>query len=316
MWELAELRRRAAGGIGGWLRILFGVSAGLACAAPGFGFLGVADTSLVTVIADPAEAAHWAAQLESLDQQLTAVRDTLVQANALRAAIGDPAAAVQGIGDLRAITEAMGSLGSAGQTAADLQAAWAGLDASVHAAAVVGLVGQAGGGAGGQMLVFGQSQPRNLDLYQGGAQDQYVNSQARSQISLEQTARQSLSNELAQAWTDYQAAQTETRQQALLAKISQLDAQGQAMEARRRALLDDLALDDRQRRTDTDTSAKASDERTLAESSAVNAVFGQRALDARTQRLDTLQKTVPASTAPDYSGLRLWTTADAAGSQP
>jgi hypothetical protein len=40
-------------------------------------FLGIADTSFVTVIANPAEAADWAAELESLSNQLAAVQGTL-----------------------------------------------------------------------------------------------------------------------------------------------------------------------------------------------------------------------------------------------
>lgn len=292
------------------------VAFGLASVLPAFGFLGVADTSLVTVIADPAETANWASQLDELAQQLAAVRAAVVQASALRAAIGDPAAAVQGLGDLHAITGTMGLLNAGGQTASDLQAEWAGLDASARTAAVVGLLAKAGGGADGQMMVFGQSLPRNLALYQGAARDQDVVQQARSQISQEQTARSSLSDELTRAWTDYQGAQTETRQQALLAKISQLDAQSQAMEARRGALLDDLTLDDRRRRTDAEVAAKAADEQALAESSTLNAVLGQRAADAEAQRMATLQKAVPSFSAADYSGLKLWTTADAAGAGP
>src|SRR5580658_4001841 len=155
-------------------RFAGGAAFGLASATPVFGFLGVADTSLVTVIADPAETANWASQLEDLAQQLAAVQAAVAQASALRAAIGDPAAAVQGIGDLQAITATMGILETGGQTAADLQAAWEGLDSSARNAAVVELLGKAGGGADGQMLVFGKAQPRNLGLYQGAARDQDV----------------------------------------------------------------------------------------------------------------------------------------------
>ena len=304
------------GGLRGWRRAGCGLAFGLAFAAPGFGFLGVADTSLVTVIADPAESANWASQLEELSQQLAALRAAVAQASALRAAIGDPSAAVQGIGDLRPITGAMGALGSGGQTAADLQAGWADLGASARTAAIVGLLGEAGGGTDGRMLVFGQAQPRDLGLYQGAAQDQDVVRRVRSQISREQAARSSLSDELARAWADYQVAQTETRQQALLAKISQLGAQSQAMEGRRHALLDDLALDDRRRRTDAEVGARAADEQALAEASVIKADLGQRVVDAEAQRIATLQKPVPALAEPDYSGLKLWTTADAAGMGP
>src|ERR1019366_8505784 len=56
------------------------------------GFLGVADTSFVTVIANPAEAANWAAELERLNDQLAAARGTLQTLGELRAFAGDPRA--------------------------------------------------------------------------------------------------------------------------------------------------------------------------------------------------------------------------------
>jgi len=309
-------KKWAPAGIGGALRVACAVAVAFVSCDRGFGFLGVGDTSFVTVIADPAETANWAAQLASLAQQLEAVRGTLDQASALRTFVGDPMAAVQGIGDLRAITGAMGALSGGGQTASDLQASWQGLPAAERAASAVAMLEQAGAGSDGQMLVFGQPRTRNLGLYGGAAQGREVVLQARGQIAQEQSARAALSDELAGAWSDFQSAQTQTRQQALLAKISQLQAQNQAMDARRRALVDDLGLEDRRRQTDAAVKAAAADEQALAESAALNAAAGHRAQSGEAQRLATLQKVVPAPAAHDYSGLKLWTTADAAGSGP
>jgi len=85
------------------------------------------------------------------------------------------------------------------------------------------------------------------------------------------------------------------------------------MDTRRRAMLDDLALSDRQERNGAAVREKAADERMLAESALLNADVEGRARTAEAQRLGTLQKSPPALPAPDYSGIRLWTTADAGG---
>jgi len=62
--------------------------------------------------------------------------------------------------------------------------------------------------------------------------------------------------------------------------------------------------------------AVAADESGLAESALLQAAAATRAQGAEAQRLATLQKAAPAAPAADYSGLRVWTTADAAGSPP
>src|SRR5476649_2305675 len=51
-------------------------------------FLGVADTSFVTVIANPAEAANWASELDRLNSQLAAARSTLEVAGDIRTYAG------------------------------------------------------------------------------------------------------------------------------------------------------------------------------------------------------------------------------------
>ena len=85
------------------------------------------------------------------------------------------------------------------------------------------------------------------------------------------------------------------------------------MDTRRRALLDDLELSDRQDRTTAGTISKAADEQLLAESALLNASASGRAKDAEAQRMSTLRKQAPPAAASDYSGLRMWTTADAGG---
>ena len=85
------------------------------------------------------------------------------------------------------------------------------------------------------------------------------------------------------------------------------------MASRRRAVLDDLDLADRQDRTAASVRSRAADEADLAASSVLAADLKSRAQGAEAQRMATLQKTPPAPRAADYSGVRLWTTADAGG---
>src|ERR1019366_9356157 len=106
---------------------------------------------------------------------------------------------------------------------------------------------------------------------------------------------------------------TESGKQAVLAEISQLQSQNQVMDARRRAILDDIALSDRQERTAAGVRSRAADEQGLAESALLNATVEGRARGAEAQRGATLGKPAPAAPQPDYSGMRLWTTADAGG---
>jgi hypothetical protein len=120
-------------------------------------------------------------------------------------------------------------------------------------------------------------------------------------------------SELALAWTQFKSATTESQKQAILAEISQLQSQNQVMETRRRALLDDLDLSDRQDRVDASVRARAADEQSLTESALLNADARDRTQNAEAQRLATLQKSPPAAAAADYSGIKLWTTADTGG---
>jgi hypothetical protein len=78
-------------------------------------------------------------------------------------------------------------------------------------------------------------------------------------------------------------------------------------------VLDDLALSDRQERTDAGVRAKAADEQKMAESALLNSAAAGRVQAAEAQRTATLSKAPPAPAPPDYSAIRLWTTADAGG---
>jgi hypothetical protein len=281
---------------------------------PARAFLGVADTSFVTVIANPAEAADWASELERLSDQLQTARNTLQTVNDLRTYAGSPSAAVGMVRDLREITAAVSALSSGAQTDGDLQRAWQALGAAERLAGAAGVLQTSGSGA--TMQVFGQSQARNPALYTGFAQQLNASGQIRGQIAGEQSARIAAASELALAWSQFKAATTESQKQAILAEISQLQSQNQVMDTRRRALLDDLDLSDRQERADSGVRSRASDEQSLAESALLNADVQGRAQSAEAQRLATLQKTPTAAAAPDYSGIKLWTTADTGGSSP
>ncbi|HXQ82308.1 MAG TPA: hypothetical protein VN775_13405 [Opitutaceae bacterium] len=283
----------------------------LCAACHAHGFLGVADTSFVTVIANPAEAANWAAELESLNSQLAAARGTLQTVGELRAFAGDPRAAVEALSDLAVVTGAVRALSSGGQTEADLIKAWQALGAAERLLSSAALL--EGTGSGAVMQVFGQNQARDPRLYARFARDAQASLQIRGQIADEQSARGAVVAELALAWRQFKAAPTESSKQAILAEISQLQSQDQVMDARRRAMLDDVALSDRRDRTDAGVRSMAADEQGLAESALLNASIEGRARSAEAQRIATLQKTAPAPVRPDYAGMRLWTTADAGG---
>jgi hypothetical protein len=280
-------------------------------AATARAFLGIADTSFVTVIANPAEAANWVAELERLSDQLAAARNTLQTVSDLKSYAGNPGAAVAALRDLSDVSGAVQALSSGSQTDADLLRAWQSLGAAQRLAGASSLLQAAG--AGTTMPVFGQAQPRNLDLYSGLAQAVNSAGQIRGQIAGEQAARTSVASELAQAWEQFKMATTESQKQAILAEISQLQSQNQVMDTRRRALLDDLDLSDRQARAAAGARSRADDEQLLAESALLNSDARGRANDSDAQRLATLQKPLGAAAVPDYSGIRLWTTADTGG---
>jgi hypothetical protein len=296
-------------------QILLGI---LACAAafswaarPASAFLGFADTSFVTVIANPAEAANWGAELSRLNDQLTAAKATLSVAGDLRSYAGDPRAAVASLVDLGNITGAVHGLSSAAQTDADLARAWQSLAVSQQLSSAEALLKASGPGS--TMEVFSQPQARNAALYAQYASDTAASQQIRSQISQEQSTRASIASELADAWSLFRTATTESGKQAILTEISQLQSQDQVMDTRRRAMLDDLELADRQNQTASKVRSKAADEKMLAESALLNADVGGRARSAEAQRLATLQKAPVEPSAHDYSGMKLWTTADAGG---
>lgn len=274
-------------------------------------FLGVADTSFVTVIANPAEAANWASELERMNDQLSAARDTLQTVSDMRTFAGNPASAAAAARDLQAISGAVGALSSDPQTGGDLQRAWQVLGTAQQASNTAALL--QGAGAGSTMQVFGQTQPRNQSLYAGFAEGMDEAGQVRSQIAGEQAARASVASELASAWSQFRSATTESQKQTILAEISQLQAQNQVLDTRRKAILDDLELSDRQALARSSVQSKAADEGLLAESALLNADAASRVQQAQAQRMATLQKAPSPPASPDYSGLKLWTTADADG---
>jgi hypothetical protein len=296
------------GSSGRLLALVAGLSGAVDCA---HGFLGVADTSFVTVIANPAEAADWASELESLDNQLSAARGTLETVSDLRSFAGDPRLAVSAVPGLGDIAAAIGALSSDGQTAAALTGQWQALGAARQLSYAMSLMDSAGPGE--TMQVFGQSQARNPQLYSGFAQDSDTSTLLRGQIADEQGTRASVAAELGSAWSQFKGATTESGKQALLTEISQLQSQNQLMDTRRRALLDDLALSDRQAREQSGVRSQARDEQLLAESALLSANVGARVQGAEAQRDATLQKPLPTASQPDYTGLKLWTTADTGG---
>lgn len=272
---------------------------------------GVADTSFVTVIANPAEAANWAAEIGRLSDQLEAARETLATADQIRNYAGDPKAAVAALRDLEGISGAISALSSGAQTDADLLRAWQTMAASQRVASASALLQSSG--AGTSMQVFGQALGRDPSLYADAAQDADALTRLRSQIAGEQSARGSVASELALAWSQFRTAGTESQKQAILAEISQLQSQNQVMDTRRRAMLDDRDLSDREARNAAGVRSKAADEALLAGSALLSGAAQDRIRSAESQRLATLQKATPPAAEPDYSGVRLWTTADAGG---
>ncbi len=293
-------------------------AAALAClgAPPCAAFLGLGDAAFVTVVANPADEAHWVSELADLTRQLAAVEATLEHVAALRSYAGDPRAAAAGVGSLQPILQAVVGVNAGGATAADLADGWNAQTPEQRNSATVVLLGRTGAGANGTMQVFGQAQSRDLSQYAALAARQDATAQVRIQIGEEQAARSAMTEALVQAWRDYPGAQTESEKQAILTKIQQLQAQSQLLDGRRRALLDDLALADRQDQTQAQVGARAADESAVAESSALAADATARLDAAQAQRWATLQKSSTPLPTPDYADLRVWTTADAAGAGP
>ncbi len=275
------------------------------------GFLGFADTSFVTVIANPAEAANWAAELQRLNDQLAAATGTLRTVGELRAFAGDPKAAVGAVPGLEGISDQFALLAAGAKTDAQLLQAWQAMDASARRKGAADLLKESG--AGVTMQVFGSERARDPSLYEALARGASSAAQLQGQIESEQAARYALASELTLAWGRFKRSTTESEKQAFLAEISQLQSQNQVMDTRRRAILDDLELSDRQDRASSGTREKSKDEQLLAESALLNDSAAVRARGAEDQRLATLRKPVPHGAVADYSALRLWSTADTGG---
>ncbi len=285
--------------------LLLGAGAG-----PARAFLGVGDTFFVTVIANPAEAANWAAELSRLTAALQAAQGTLATVGELRAYAGDPRAAVAALGDLAGVSTPALALARGPGTDADLLGAWQALGDAGRLAAEARLLAS---GPGASMEVFGQPVTRDPALYGSLAGDLSAAALARGQVTSEQAVRSVLSGELTAAWSRFRSAATESQKQAILAEISELQAQDQVMGARRAALMSDLDLADREERDGERVRAQADDERLLAQSAALNGAVASRAQAAESDRIATLAKAPAAAAANDYSGLKVWTTADTGG---
>lgn len=283
------------------------------CATPcARGFLGFADTSFVTVIANPAEAANWAAELQRMSAQLSAATGTLENVGALRAYAGDPKAAVGALPDLAGLSVGVAALAQGARTSSDL----AGIVSSLSTAGARAGALLERSGAGGEMSVFGRSVPRDTALYGSLAAGSGASGVIHAQISSEQAARAAIASELSAAWLRFRAATTESEKQALLSEVSQLQAQNQVLDSRRRALMDDESLSEREDRALSAVRSRAADEERLAESALLNANASSRAQASEGVRLATLSKVAARPIPADYSGLRLWTTADTGGVPP
>jgi hypothetical protein len=273
--------------------------------------LGVADTSLVTVVANPADAAHWAAELDRLASQLAAANATLSEVQVLRAYAGDPRAAVLSLADLRTVLGNASALYAGGQDLADLVAAWQAQGDASRLLSVADLLARSGAAA--DMDVFGTRVPRDPSLYgRLAAQDGAV-SALRSQVAQEQAARAAIAAALSDAWARLRVAGTESQKQAVLAEVAQLRAQDGALDARRRAALDDAALSDRADRLASRARDQADDEQLIARSGQLAGASAAAWAAADAQRQATVSRTQSPAAAADYSGIKVWTTADTSG---
>jgi hypothetical protein len=280
-----------------------------ATAYPARAFLGVADTSFVTVIANPAESANWAAELSRLTASVQTARSTLQEIAVLRTYAGDPRSAVADLGALSGVVGPLKELSSDARTVAELSDDWNQLDPAGRSVAAGRLLESAG--VASQMRVFGRASERDSSAYAQLAAAADVAASLRAQVAREQQARNSIMGELARVWADYLACDNESRKQALLTKINELHAQDQVLDARRKAAIDELALADRAGSVRRQAAEQALDEQRLAESGQLGAAVTTRASAAQAQRLATLEKPPAAQTKADYSGLRLWTPRDA-----
>ncbi len=293
-------------------RLLIACGVAFAAAPYAPAFLGFADTSFVTVIANPAEAANWAAELQKLNAQLSAATGTLENVGALRAYAGDPRAAAGALPDLAGLSGGIAALAQGARTSSDLARAVSSF--STSAARAGALLERSG--AGGEMSVFGTSMPRDPALYGALAAGAGASGVLHAQINSEQAARAAIASELSSAWIRFRAATTESEKQAILSEVSQLQAQNQVLDSRRRALMDDESLSEREDRALAAVRSRAADEERLAESKLLNANASSRAQAAEAGRLATLSKEARRRDPADYAGLRLWTTADTGGALP
>ena len=280
-----------------WLAL---VLACIAAGRPMAAFLGVGDVSLVTVVANPAEAANWAAQLQALQSQLTTLEGTLQEAETLRRYAGDPAAAARGSGEvdgfMTLVRSASGDPGSVGVLRAQLQGQMD--DSSISRSL----------GAGGAQISYqGTTAPRDLARYRDWVVDAALVSGLQQGIAADQAAHAEALARLQAAWSRFQQAGTESEKQASLVHIAHVVGETEAMDAHRRALEADLSLSERNRALQDRIQAGADDEEISANVAVVAGKLAAQARSAESARLDALNRVGVQRQSPDYSSLRLWT---------
>ena len=287
------------------------IAAGAAVLAPNWAWavFGVGDTSFVTVIANPAEAANWANEIRNLEAQVTALRATLQEIQQVRTYAGDPRLAVQtptGVPALLLDGEALLHQASTVSAVRDLS------PVKADDPALAQLVARLSGGldAPGMMSVEGAPVPRDLSRYISAATAANTAQAISSQISGEQDIRRRTADDLGAAWSAFQQASTESQKQSALTRIAALEALERSSEGRRNAELADLSLSDRQDRAQATIAAVASDEQAQAQISSLQSQASGRSAAADAAARSIVAEAPDAPAARDYSGLKTWLPSD------
>ena len=262
-------------------------------------FLGVGDVSLVTVVANPAEAANWASQIEALQSQLSTLQRSLGEVQTLRRFAGDPSLAARGASDLCGFLSAVRSA-SSGSGSADA------LQTDAEGAVDDRAIGAGLGTAGPGMSVQGYAAARDLGRYREWVVEQAVISQLRAGIAADQSAHGQALSALEAGWAAFQRASTESEKQASLVQLSQVMAQNGALDARRQSLQADMELSARARSVQDRIAAAADDEEIAANVAAASSRLAVQAQAIDTARLSALNRTPPTVRATDYSAIRAW----------
>jgi len=279
----------------------------LACATPrAWAILGVGDVSFVTVVANPAEASNWIAQLNSLASQLDKLQQTEAQIELLRSQAGDPTEAAKLGEDLTGLLRQTDQLVAEPSDATAIQAANPG-DILAMLSAV---------GLSSTIDVFGSVQRRDLEKYSDSATLQTSLSALRAQIALEQSNRERTQAAMESAWDLFRSAGTESQKQAALTRMEELAAENAIAADRRRALLDDEHLVSDQAQVAAEVEARADDEKWLAQGSALRTAQQRRVQAAETQRLNVINAALSPQGETDYGALKIWTLSDSVSTSP